>query len=73
MTATEYKVGDLITDDSDGGVGFIFDILPELILPNDEVIEESDYKVHWFGGLEDFAGPISTESSDSIKIYRKLP
>ena len=48
MTTTEYKVGDLITDDSDGAVGFIFDILPELILPNDEVIEGPVYKVHWF-------------------------
>ena len=61
------EIGDLIIDDDDGVVGFIFEILP-----NDEVIEESDYKVHWFGGLEAFAGPISTESSDSIKIYRKL-
>ena len=74
MTTTEYKVGDLITDDSDGATGFIFKILPELILPNDEVIEGPVYKVHWFIGFENFADPdpISTETPEGIKIYRKL-
>jgi len=72
MTATKYKVGDLIIDDSDGATGFIFDILPELILPNDEVIEGPVYKVHWFVGFEAFADPISTETPEGIKIYRKL-
>ena len=72
MTATEYEVGDLITDDSDGATGFIFKILPELILPNDEVIEGPVYKVHWFIGFENFADPISTETPEGIKIYRKL-
>ena len=62
------EIGDLVIDDSDGEIGFIIEILP-----NDGVIEAGpDYKVHWFGGLEAFAGPISTESSESIKFYRKL-
>jgi hypothetical protein len=72
MTATEYKVGDLIIDDSDGATGFIFDILPELTLPNDEVIEGPVYKVHWFVGFEYFPDPITTETPEGIKIYRKL-
>lgn len=72
MTATEYKVGDLITDDGDGSTGFIFKILPELILPNGNVIEGQVYKVHWFAGFEGFADSISTETSEGIKIYRKL-
>ena len=54
MTTTEYKVGDLITDDGD------------------EVIEGPVYKVHWFVGFENFADPISTETAEGIKIYRKL-
>jgi hypothetical protein len=74
MTATEYKVGDLITDDSDGSTGFIFKILPELILPNDNVIEGPVYKVHWFGAplFVNYANSISTETAEGIKIYRKL-
>ena len=72
MTATKYEVGDLIIDDHDGATGFIFEILPELILPNDEVIEGPVYKVHWFVGFEYFPNSISTETSEGIKIYRKL-
>ena len=74
MTVTKYEVGDLITDDGDGSTGFIFKILPKLILPNDEVIEGPVYKVHWFGAplFEDYANSISTETSEGIKIYRKL-
>ena len=72
MTVTKYKVGDLIKDDYDGAIGFIFDILPELILPNDNVIEGPVYKVHWFVGFDAFNDPISTETSEGIKIYKKL-
>ena len=72
MTVTKYEVGDLITDDGDGSTGFIFKILPELILPNDDVIEGPVYKVHWFAGFEGFADAISTETPEGIKIYRKL-
>ena len=74
MTATKYEVGDLITDDSDGSTGFIFEILPELILPNDDVIEGPVYKVHWFGAplFVNYANSISTETAEGIKIYRKL-
>jgi hypothetical protein len=62
------EIGDLIIDDDDGAIGFIIEILP-----NDKVLEaEPDYKVHWFGGFETFAGPISTETSNSINFYRKL-
>ena len=63
------EIGDLVIDDDDGVIGFIFEILP-----NDEVFEGPDYKVHWFGGLEafDLAGPISTETAESINFYRKL-
>jgi hypothetical protein len=67
----DYKVGDLIKDDYDGAIGFIFEISPELILPNDEVIEGPVYKVHWFSGIDMF-DPISTETPEGIKKYRKL-
>ena len=67
----DYKVGDLIIDDDDGAKGFISEILPELILPNDDVIEGPVYKVHWFSGISmDY--PISTETPEGIKKYRKL-
>ena len=37
MTATEYKVGDLITDDSDGATGFIFDGFPRTTFQANEM------------------------------------
>lgn len=68
----DYKVGDLIIDDDDGATGFIFEILSELILPNDDVIKGPIYKVHWFSGLSDFSDPVSTETPEGIKNYRRL-
>lgn len=66
------EIGDLVIDDDDGAIGFIFEILPKLILPNDKVIEGPAYKVHWFSGLSDFSNPVSTETAEGIKVYRKL-
>ena len=73
MTVTEYKIGDLIIDDSDKAVGFIEAILPELIMSDGNVISSPAYRVYWFSWpITGLSPPITVETSKGIKIYRKL-
>jgi len=74
MTVTDYEVGDLIVDDSDGAVGTIIEILPRIKLAaQNRWVKGPFYKVHWFSGLlGDDGAPISTETRTGINLYRRL-